>query len=65
MAADKLLADAERHLGEALDSLEAARSEVPAYVVDSMCFLRAEVKLVIRRIQNCQKVIRGSGKGSA
>ena len=54
--AEELLADAERHLDRALD----------AHAVDSMRFLRAEIKTVIHRLRSCRRVVRGSdGKDAA
>ena len=63
--AEELLADAERHLGRALDALEQAKAEVPAYAVESMRFLRAEIKTVNHRLRSCRKAVRDSGRQSA
>ena len=54
------LARAENHLGRAVDALEEAKDQVPAYSLSSLRFLRAELKLVIRRVQNVRRVVGGS-----
>ena len=65
MAADQLLAEAEAHLTEALAALEEAKSSVPAYCVTSLRFLRSEIKVAIRRVENVRGVIVRSGRVSA
>ena len=46
---------AQRLLDELVDALEVAKAEVPAYSVESLRFLRAEVKVIRRRVENIRK----------
>jgi hypothetical protein len=52
------LAEVQRLLNELVAALEVAKSAVPAYSLESIRFLRAEVKVIRRRVQNVRKAIR-------
>lgn len=43
-----------------MTALEEAKDQVPAYSLSSLRFLRAELKLVIRRVQNVRRVVNQS-----
>ena len=47
-------------LEQALQELDAAEPDVPPYALDSLRFLRAEVKVSRRRIENCRRVLSSS-----
>ena len=51
------LSEVQRLLDELVDALELAKVEVPAYSVEAVTFLRAEVKVLRRRVENMKKVI--------
>ena len=51
------LSEVQRLLDELVDALEVAKAEVPAYSIESLVFVRAEIKIVRRRIENIRKAI--------
>ena len=51
------LSDVQRLLDELVIALEVAKLEVPAYSVEAVTFLRAEVKVLRRRVENMKKAI--------
>ena len=40
-----------------LDALERAKSEVPGYSVEALVFVRAEIKVIRRRVENIRRAI--------
>ena len=44
-------------LNELVNALDVAKSAVPAYSVEAVTFLRAEVKVLRRRVENMKKAI--------
>ena len=59
------LSAAHAHLVKAVDELETAVDEVPSYSIDSLRFLKAELKDATRRIQNVRRMIVDSVPASA
>ena len=51
------LGEVQRLLDELVAALEVAKVEVPAYSVESLVFVRAEIKVIRRRITNIAKAI--------
>ena len=51
------LSEVQRLLDELVDALEVAKTDVPAYSVDALAFVRAEIKGVRRRTENIRKAI--------
>ena len=51
------LALAHASLSNAIDELEQAIEEAPSYSVDSLRFLRVELKDATRRIENTRRVL--------
>lgn len=43
--------------------IEAAKDGVPAYSLDALRFLRAEIKVTLRRLGNVVRVLRGASDG--
>jgi len=55
-AAEKL-AEASTAIATAIDALEKAKDGVPAYSVHALAFLKAEVMVAQRRLQNARKAL--------
>lgn len=51
------LSRAHAHLVNAVDELEQAAEEVPAYATESLRFLRRELEDAGRRIKNVERVV--------
>ena len=51
------LSEVQRLLDELVDALEVAKREVPGYSVEPLVFVRAEIKVIRRRITNVRRVI--------
>ena len=63
MTAAERLARAGDLLDQAVEEIGAAAEDAPAFSIDAFRFLRAELKVTRRRIENCRRVI-GSGPSS-
>ncbi len=57
------LARAQEELRSARRNLEAAASEVPAYSVESLCWIRAEVGAIRERVAHVERALGGIEPG--
>lgn len=55
------LSEAQRLLDELVDTLERAKGEVPDIATEPLTYLRAETKVLRRRIENIRKAIGDTG----
>ncbi len=55
------LSEVQRLLDELVDTLERAKGEAPDVAVDAVTFMRAETKVLRRRIENIVKAIGDTG----
>ena len=51
------LSEVQRLLDELVDALGRAKGEVPAYSIEAVTFLRAETKVIRRRVENMRKTL--------
>ena len=62
------LNEAHAKLDDAIDALEVAKGEAPAWgiwVVESIIYLRAELKVLRRRLSNIRKAVGDSSRPSS
>ena len=59
------LVGVKRLLDELVDALEVAKSAVPAYSVEAVTFIRPDVKVIRRRVENIRKAIGDPAPSSA